>query len=356
LGLKILWQRDIGYGFSNVVIKDGRLYAMGKQKSNNIVLCLNSETGEEIWQHSFNSSREPQCTPVTDGKVVVALGYRGELLCLNAEDGTLRWNWHLIDDLGAEKLQYGFGASPIVDGDLLILNVNTAGMALDIDTGEMLWTSERHKNTDWGYYATPVIYDRDGQRCALLFNATGLVSVEVQTGRKLWAHKRFRSAHSSADPVFFEDRAFISIGEGAAKGALLDIAGDEAVELWDSENLRNGFSSSVYLDGYLYGADGGLADISSSLRCIDAETSDLVWEKQMEIATLISANGKLIVLEQHGMLHVVEATPTAFVEISSVKLPIPTVLSKWWTPPVLYRGKVYCRNEWGDLICLDVGE
>jgi hypothetical protein len=119
--------------------------------------------------------------------------------------------------------------------------------------------------------------------------------------------------------VFFEGKTFISVCGKATRGALLDIAGNEPVELWESENMRNVFSAGVYLGGYLYGSDGGFEQhfgVPPSLRCIDVETGDVVWDEQMDMASLISADGKLIVLEENGMLHVAEATPKFYVEIS----------------------------------------
>ena len=44
---RILWKADVGFGHSNVAIKDNRLYTMG----GNEVFCLNAETCEEIWQY-----------------------------------------------------------------------------------------------------------------------------------------------------------------------------------------------------------------------------------------------------------------------------------------------------------------
>ena len=58
-GTRILWKADVGFGHSNVAIKDNRLYTMG----GNEVFCLNAETGEEIWQYEYKRDIEFQSTP-----------------------------------------------------------------------------------------------------------------------------------------------------------------------------------------------------------------------------------------------------------------------------------------------------
>ena len=72
----------------------------------------------------------------------------------------------------------------------------------------------------------------------------------------------------------------------------------------------------------------------------------------MGSTVVTAAAGKLILLEQNGTLHIVEATPTAYKEISSSRLK--GTIPKFWLAPVLYRGRIYARNLKGDLLCVDV--
>ncbi len=72
------------------------------------------------------------------------------------------------------------------------------------------------------------------------------------------------------------------------------------------------------------------------------------------MVSLIASYGKLIILKENGKLIVAEATPTEYREISSCEIPSEAKIKQWWTPPVLYRGKIYCRNYAGELVCIDV--
>ena len=78
------------------------------------------------------------------------------------------------------------------------------------------------------------------------------------------------------------------------------------------------------IDGYIYGIYGGPNMGSTSLRCLDVETGKLMWEKNLgkKVLSLIASDRKLIILEDNGTLHIAEATPTAYKEISSCELPV----------------------------------
>ena len=82
-----------------------------------------------------------------------------------------------------------------------------------------------------------------------------------------------------------------------------------------------------------------------------------MWDEEMKISSLLSADGKLIILEDDGILRIAEATPSSYQEISSCNVlegeKKPRI---FWTPPVLCNGKIYCRNNYGDLVCIDVSK
>jgi len=136
----------------------------------------------------------------------------------------------------------------------------------------------------------------------------------------------------------------------------LEITGNVPRVIWENENMGTEFSTCVYVDSYLYGSDGDHVGLLP-FRCIDVKTGDVMWEKEMKMASLMAADGKLIILEENGTLHIAEATPLSYQEISSGDvLEGEKKRRKFYTPPVLYKGKIYVRNWDGDLICIDVSE
>ncbi|MCK4628294.1 MAG: PQQ-binding-like beta-propeller repeat protein, partial [Sedimentisphaerales bacterium] len=145
-GPKILWKKSIGTGFSSIAVSRGRIYTMGntgkkgdkKEKEHkDIIYCLDAHTGREIWRKSypcpvFPKQHEggPGATPTVDGNIVYTLSKKGDLYCLNAETGQVVWYKNLVDESGVKLPNWYFAGSPLVIGELLILNAGTAGMAL----------------------------------------------------------------------------------------------------------------------------------------------------------------------------------------------------------------------------------
>jgi hypothetical protein len=80
-----------------------------------------------------------------------------------------------------------------------------------------------------------------------------------------------------------------------------------------------------------------------------------MWEKEMKMVSLMAADSKLIILEENGSLHIAEATPSEYQEITSCDvLEGEQKPRTFYTPPVLCNGKIYCRNFAGDLVCINV--
>ena len=140
---------------------------------------------------------------------------------------------------------------------------------------------------------------------------------------------------------------------------LLDIRGREPKVLWQNQSLSSDVSSPVLINGYIFGCAGGPYYNHGLLRCLDVETGEVMWEEDLETETitLMAADGKLIILEDNGTLRIAEATPSSYREISSGDvLDGEQKIRKFWTPPVLCNGKIYCRNYNGDLVCIDVSK
>jgi outer membrane protein assembly factor BamB len=371
-GPKLRWKSNIGVGHANITIKDNRLYTMGAHRATVTVFCLNASTGQEIWRFAFEEDigfNEANSTPTTDGKFVYALSNQGMLICLETKSGKLSWRRDLVSEYSVTKPYYEFAAPPLIEEDLLVLTANNYGMVVDSRIGELIWTSEKPPKYVRGsstgtHYSTPVMYDYNEARYSLISNYEGLHSVEVATGKVLWTYPfdPHRDAQVT-EPIVFDSKVFIS-RYNKAGSVLLDIKDGTPKVLWKNENLSSDIASPILLDGYIYGCEGGPEVGYGTLRCLDARTGAIMWEDDLAAegktgrlvtASLIAANGKLIILEDDGTLHTAEVNPSSYREISSCDvLDGERKSRKFWTHPVLCNGRIYCRNYAGDLVCIDV--
>ena len=123
--------------------------------------------------------------------------------------------------------------------------------------------------------------------------------------------------------------------------------------------MKSNASSPGMIDGYVYGVEGGPHPHRGSLQCLNAKTGELMWEEKLngDPISLMAADGKLIILDEEGMLFISEATPSSYRVISSGDvLGGERKVRRFWTPPVLYKGKIYCSDLYLFLICVDVSK
>ncbi|MEI6218365.1 MAG: PQQ-binding-like beta-propeller repeat protein [bacterium] len=350
-GAKTLWKFNVGEGWSSVSISGNKVFAMGWKDDQDTVYALDAKNGKELWKHSYPCKKfdypGPRATPVTDGKVVYSLSHDGDLLCLGVDEGKVLWTTNILSGFGMANPHWHLAGSPVIQGDLLVINAGEYGLALNRNTGEKIWAS----GGGTGGYATPVVFKNGGKECVAIFGAKAIYGVELSTGRKLWSTGwETKYDINAADPIFSDGKLFISSGYDRG-GALLDIRGDQAKEVWANTTMRNQFSSSVLVNGYLYGIDGNNG--KGSLKCIEFATGKEQWSRPLGFGGLIAAGDRLIVLNESGDLFIGKFTPAGFEELSSAR----NVLDKLcWTAPVLCRGVIYCRNNKGDVVAIDVGK
>lgn len=352
-GPKQLWKAKVGIGFSSFSVAEGRVYTMGNANNTDTVFCFDAATGKEIWKHSYPCPLDAKyyeggahATPTVDGDRVYTMSKRGEIFCLDAAKGSVVWSKKVAEELGAKMPTWAYASSVLVEGDLLLVSVGSAGTALSKKDGKVVWNSGK----DVANYCTPVPFGAGGQRAVALFTKDHIAAVLVADGKELWRYP-WKTDYdiNAADPIVSGDQVFISAGykHGAA---LIKIAGGKPEKVWENKNMRNHFNSCVLVDGFIYGFDGDAGKADTGLKCLDWSTGDVKWSNNTGVGGLMVAGDKLIAMNEKGELIVAEATPKEFKQLARAQV----LGGKCWTTPVLANGRIYCRNAAGDVVCLDV--
>jgi outer membrane protein assembly factor BamB len=347
-GPKGLWKASVGTGFASFSVSGGHVYTMGNAKDTDSTFCLDARTGAVIWHHSYPCPLDPKnfeggpcATPtVMDGRVYT-FSRKGDLFCLDAAKGTVIWSKQLNRELGLEIPTWGCASSALVEGETVVVNMGSAGVALGKKSGKVVWVSAKSA----GAYATPVPLTIGGDLCLAILSKQSLVAVKAASGQEVWSYP-WKTDYdvNAADPIVAGDKVFISAGYNHG-GCLLKISGPAPEKVWENKNMRNHFDSCVLWEGYLYGPD------DNGLRCLAFDTGDLKWtDGGFGKGSLMVADGKLVGLSEKGELIIAEATSAAFKPISRAKV----LTGKCWTMPVLSNGHIYCRNAVGDVVCVDV--
>jgi len=347
-GPKQLWKAKVGTGFAAVAVANGRAYTTGNTADTDHVFCFDAVTGKEVWKYSYAAPLDPKyyeggtsATPTVDGDRVYTFSKRGVIHCLDAARGTVVWSKKLAEELDAKMPTWGFASSVLIAGDLAIINVGTAGAALDKKTGNVVWNS----GNDFAGYSSPVPIKSGNNATVMMAIKEDVVAVNVKDGKELWRFPwKTQYDVNAADPILTDGKVFISSGYNRG-ASVYDVTAKPPVKIWENKNLRNHMNSSVLWEGHLYGVD------ENQLRCVDFATGEVRWtDKVSGKGSLILADGKLIVQAEKGELLVAPATPKEFKPVARAQV----LGGKSWTAPVLANGHIYCRNSAGDVVCLDV--
>lgn len=375
-GPKMLWRVPLGEGFSAISVSQGRVYTMFSKGDDEFVVCFDATDGREIWHfrsdstyYEYEGGHGPRSTPTIDGDLLFAISAQGKLYALNAASGQEVWSHDLPRKFGSKMPRWGYSISPLVDGELLLVEIGGKGeksiVALNKNSGDVIWSSHEDKLG----YSSPIAITVDGVRQIIFLTGTNLVSVSPTDGTIYWKYSwqtRGRLGYdvNAATPVFIPpDKVFISTGYGTGAAVLQmrafvsyndDRAATDQIkanrgtvrieEIWKSPIMENKLASSVLYENHLYGFD------NSILKCIEANTGEEKWKSRgFGMGTVILADGHLILLSDRGKIGLAEATPAGYIEKASAKV----LSGRCWTVPALANGKLYVRNL-EEIVCLDM--
>jgi outer membrane protein assembly factor BamB len=349
-----VWRARVGVGTSSSTVAGNRLYTVGHSAGQEIVQCLDTASGKQIWKFSHPVSLDPnlfeggsRSTPTITKEGVYVLSHEGHLHCLNPESGAVVWERHLVRDFGGRKPEWGFSGAPLVDGDHLIVDCGgpaASTVALNRLTGQPVWRS----GTEAAGYASPVILPLEPVPALVLFKAGGLFGCNPEDGRVLWSFPWETSYQiNAATPVRVgSNKILISSGYNTG-AALVSVVDGKASQVWRNKNLRCHINSPVIWGDAVFGIDGNTG--GGNLVCLNPNTGEKRWEeKSVKGGALIAAGGALIIVSEKGDLVVAEASSQGFRQLHRQ----PVLKSRTWAQPVLAHGRIYVRDNVGNLSCL----
>ena len=352
--LSEVWRRNLGEGYSAILVEDGKLYSMFRQGDDEFVICMDETTGKTIWEKSYSApmrkgvdasfGKGPNSTPIIYGDAIVSIGFNGDLKCLEKQSGDIRWETNLIDDLGGTKVDLGYSQSPIVYEGNLILPIGGKGKgvaALSLKDGSVVWSAQDFKNS----YSTPLLISLDGLDQMVFVMSDEVVSINPKNGNLFWSFplKNQWSTH-----------AFVPLWDSASKtlfvssfrqshGLRLSRDGENISfeKKWSIPATGVGFANAIIVNGIVIGSTGGSR--SPLVTGIDLKTGNIVWrERGFGVGNFIAIGDRVIVLDEKGSLAIAKPTASAFNVIERQQV---LNAPKAWTVPTLVANKLFLRDQ-----------
>jgi outer membrane protein assembly factor BamB len=351
----IRWKAPlIGTGVSTPVVWGDRVFITcsdGRSNDRLHLLCLDRADGKERWHARFfgTALSDGQFapggmavpTPATDGKHVWALFGTGDLVCVDF-DGNPVWVRSLAQEYGAFRNRWGMAASPVLIGDLLVLQVDHWGksylLGVDAAKGANRWKTSRDASVNW---ASPLAVKVDGKTQIVASGTYAVKGYSAQTGEELWTVQGMQmqcipSPVASGDHVYAvsgRDHFTLAIRLDGARGDLT-----KTHITWKAKSGAAYVPSPVVHGGYYYFVeDNGWG------QCLKTDTGERVWRERLGgnkySASPLVADGKIYFASEDGTVTVIKAGPK-FEVLARNDLGEPIVAS-----PAVSGGRIFLRGD-----------
>lgn len=344
-----LWKIPVGPGWSSFALAGNLLYTQEQRGVSETVVCYDALTGQELWTRAIETRFDeplggpgPRATPTLGGGKLFTTGATGVLLRLDSLSGEILWQKDLKVLAGRAAPMWGFAASPLVVGSLVIqyaAGSSTNGLlAFDVDSGNLRWATA----TGIDSYSSPQLTRLAGEDLVLMLTNEGLSMVDPTTGLLRFDHVAKIPGYRALQPQSVDaDTVLIPspMNEGTRAIRIRRLDGKlSSEELWTSKQLKTDFSDFVVFEGHAYGADGGI------FTCIDLKTGERRWKGGRYgkgQVVLLATSRLLLVAAESGEVFLVAADPQEHRQLGSFK----AITGKTWNHPVVAGHRLYLRNS-----------
>ncbi len=362
------WSKDIGIawkmplsaqGWSSPVIADGKIILTGSRKDGDIThltaFALDVATGKTLWNMDLFKPTEEEMkalhgknslassTPVIeDGIVYVHFGHMGTA-ALRLANGEVVWKKQV-----SYKPMHGNGGSPIIVGDLLVVNadaeVDPTIVAFHRKDGTIAWRTPREQKVRSAFsFSTPLVVETDGRK-EILSAGSGMIGAYApEDGRLLWKATYGEGYSVVPRPVVAEGIAYVATGYNVPKLIAIRLGkatGDVTNThiAWEVTRRMPKTPSMIVTQGQIL-----VLDDTGSLTGLNAKSGEQVWNEKLPgnfSASPILTGNTLYAVTEDGVCYVVKISP------DSAKIQFETDLAeRTLASPILLGGALYLRTE-----------
>ncbi len=325
----VVWKTKLpGPGLSSPIVWGDRVfltcytgYGVGKEGDlkdlRRHLLCLDRKSGAVVWrkevaaklpeteynqymrQHGYASG-----TPATDGERVYVFFGRTGVLAFDLDGKQV---WHT--EVGTILNSWGSASSPVVYGDLLLVNATVesgALVALDRRSGKVVWRAKGIRDC----WSTPLLVALPGGKHEVVLSSPDtLEGYDPENGKKLWECEGPPGATASSTPVAW-DGVVYAMGGGFSGRLFVAVRAGGRGDVTKTHVLWKRKTGAAHTAPILH--DGRLYWIGGTACCLKAATGEIVYEKRLfearqQYSSPILADGRIYVFTRQGGAYVLAA-------------------------------------------------
>jgi outer membrane protein assembly factor BamB len=312
-------------GNSTPIVWGDRVFVTQAEGSRRTILCFHRRDGKVLWQQGpewktpeRSHATNPPCSasPVTDGERVIAWFGSAGVWCFDNAGQQL---WHV--DLGVQDHEWGYGSSPMLHGDLCILNFGPGPrsflVALDKKTGKEAWRFDVPSPETMegpgaaqkylGSWSTPILVSSGGRKELVAALPGALWSFDPTNGKPFW-HCNGLNTLTYADPLP-AGNVVVAMGGfgGYAMGVKLGGMGDVTAthRLWLEKRSAQRIGSGVVKDGRIF-----MINEPGTVQCIEPDTGKILWQERLKPETGNSSSWSSLLLSGDRIYAVTQRSDT----------------------------------------------
>ena len=370
-GPPVLWTVELGEGYAGPAILNGRAYLLDYDARENAdsLRCFSMDDGREIWRrwykvHIKRNHGISRTVPAVSDEVVVTIGPRCHVMCVDAKTGAFRWGIDLEKEWGTTTPMWYTGQCPLLTDNQAVIAVGGKVLLMGVDcaTGKIIWQTPNPKNWQMSHASvTPMEWQ--GKKMYVYAAIGGIIGVSAEKGEEgkvLWQTDEWKFQVVAPSPVPLENGRFLvtaGYGAGSALFKLTQAAGTiEAIleRRLEKTEFACEQHTPIYYQGFLYSvlpADAG--GFRKQAVCM-APDGTIQWKsgttERFGLGPFMVADNKLLILEDNGTLTMTEASPKGYVKLAQAKV---LEGKEAWAPMALAGGRLLVR-DYSQMKCLDL--
>jgi outer membrane protein assembly factor BamB len=373
---KIQWSVELGEGHAGPSVYKGLVYVMDydEEQKADMLRCFALKDGKEVWRRWYNVNIKrnhgmSRTIPAVTEKYILTIGPRSHVMCMDRKTGNLLWGINVEQEYGTEVPFWYTGQCPMIDNDKAI--IATGGKSLLI-----AWIAQQAKLS--GILQTPTSSKCRTHRlcpgrsmargCTYIAQSEAYVGIAADgpdEGKVLWESLKWGCSVVAPSPVCFPDgKLFLTAGYGAGSMVfqVSEAGGNFSIEKLYEYKPKDGLASEqqtpVVYDGMVYGImpkDGGT--LRNQFICVNpSDFSNVVWSSgktnRFGLGPYMIADGKFFILNDDGMLSIVQPSKTEFVLMDQIQV---FEGHDAWAPLAIADGYLLLRDD-HTMMCLDISK